>query len=313
MTTSGSTDFNQTRDQISTDTLMLLGVYSPGDTPSAADLAFCSNILNKMVKAWEGQGIHLWTTKEGAIFLTQSQQKYSLSNTSTDIAGDDVIFNTLTTTTSGSSLVVGSTVGITAGDNIGIKLDNNTLFWTTVSVVGSTTTLTLTTGLSSIASSGNNVFSFTNRIDRPLNITSARFKTATTYERPIGVKGRTEFMQIPNKTAQGKANQWYYAPGVSDATFYVWPTADDVGDCIRISYSRRIQDFDAASDTPDLPQEWLEPITYNLAVRVAPSYGISTQKLNPDITLIAASSLQEMQLWDEEEGGLRVVPDYLWD
>lgn len=308
MTTSNSTDFSQTRNEIIADTLTLLGVYGQGDTVSTNDYNFCSNILNKMVKAWEAQGIHLWTQQEGAIFLTASQQSYSITSTASDIAGDDVVFTLLSADASSTSLTVDSTTGMTAADKIGIKLDANTIQWTTIVSVNSATTLTITTGLTSTASSGNNVFTFTNRVDRPLHITSTRFRTSSGYERPLEVRGRTEFMNIPNKTETGKANQWYYAPKVSTATYYVWPTADDVGDCLRISYVKRIQDFDSSSDTPDLPQEWLEAITYNLAVRVASAYGISTQKLNPDIMVIAASSLQEIELWDAEEGSLNIVP-----
>ena len=54
-----STSFSQTRDQISTDALMLLGIYGSEDTPNTNDLNICSNLLNKMLKGWEGQGIHL--------------------------------------------------------------------------------------------------------------------------------------------------------------------------------------------------------------------------------------------------------------
>jgi hypothetical protein len=125
--------------------------------------------------------------------------------------------------------------------------------------------------------------------------------------------GRDEFMQLPNKPQVGPCVSYYFAPKVSDAWFYTWPTADDVNSCIKFSYLRRIQDFVASTDNPDLPQEWLEPITYNLAIRIAPAYGIATQKLNPDISVIAQSSLQEMQLWDSEEGSYRICPNYRYD
>lgn len=321
MATSGTNTFNQTRDQIITDSLVLLGVYGQEDTVSTNDLNFCSNILNKMVKAWEGQGIHLWTSEEATLFFTLGQQKYSLSSSSTDICGDYTIYTTLNTTVSGSSLTLqpvnpssnfANIVGqITVGDNIGIKLDSGVLFWTTVATTSPTTSsVTLTNGLSGQASAGNNVFSFTNRTNLPLHIPAMRYRTASGYERPIEVMGRTQYMQIPNKDNPGPANQWYYAPKVSSAWLYLWPVADDVGSCVTFSYVRKIQDFDSSGDNPDLPQEWLESITYNLAVRVASAYGIATEKLNPDIAEIAKSSLQEMSIWDSEEGDLNIVPSY---
>lgn len=313
MTTSNSTNYTQTRNEIIADSLVLLGVYSQGDTIDARDYTFCSNILNKMVKAWEGRGIHLWTCQEGVIFLTADYQKYLVTNSGSDIAGDDPVFTTLTEDGSGTTLTVDSIVGMNISDNIGIKLDANTIQWTTISALPTSTTITIAASLTSSASSGNNVFVFTNRIDRPLEITSARFRNAGGYERPIPVKGRDDYMRIPNKDAPGKANQCFYSPKVASASFYIWPVADDVGDCVRISYLRRIHDFDNSTDTPDLPQEWLEAITYNLSVRIAPSYGISTEKLNPDITLIAQQSLGEMELWDSEQGSLNIVPNYRYD
>lgn len=314
MTTSGITSFEQTRDQISTDTLTLLGIYGTGDTPSTVDLSFCANILEKMVKGWEGQGIHLWTATEATLFLTLGQQKYSLASTATDVIGDYTIFNTLTNAGVGSSIVVTSTVGIKVNDNIGVVRDAGTIQWTTVSSVNvDGVTLGLNAPISGSASAGNQVFSFTNRTDRPLMLTSVRFRSLGGYERPIEIMGRTDYMNISSKTSTGPVNQVFFAPKVSDAWLYTWPCCDTIGEVLNVSYIRRIQDFNSANFNADIPQEWLETITYNLAVRIAPAYGISTQKLNPDISAIAQSSLAQMQLFDGELGSLRVNPNYDWE
>jgi hypothetical protein len=313
MALSGSTDFTQTASEIIYDAFMLLGVYSSGETASSGDLSLAQNILNKMFKAWEGKGIHLWTEQEGAIFLTEGQQSYSLTSASTDIAGDDPRYTTLTSDASGTTLVVTSTTGMAAADNIGVKLDDNTLHWTTIVSVDSATGLTITTGLASAASSGNNVFTFTNRVNRPLSLRSVRFKSSSGVDRPINILGRKQFMEIPNKVSTGKANQCYFSPKVTAADFYVWPTADDVGDCLAISYCRRIQDIDSVSNNVDIPQECLEAATYNLALRLAPAFGINLAKRDPAIALIAASSLQDMMLGDSEQGSIHVVPNYRED
>lgn len=312
MATSNSTDFTQTRDEIITDCLWLMGIIGEEDTPNANQISKCSNILNKMIKGWEAQGIHLWTQQEGALFLSSGKQYYDITGSGTDIAGDDVIFTTLTLDASGASLSVASVEEMNVLDNIGIKLDNNTIFWTTIASLGSLS-INLTDSLPSQASASNNVFVFTNRVDRPLWITSARYRSAGGYERPLLPKGRDDFMRIPNKSAIGPANTVYYSPKVNSSRLYVWPTCDDVGDCIRFSYTRRIQDFDAGNNTPDLPQEWLEAITYNLCIRVAPAFGLSTQKLNPDISIIAINSLEEMKLMDGEDGSTKIVPNYRYD
>jgi len=311
MSNSGNTSFSQTAAEIIADSLTLLGVYGQGDTVSAADTTFCMNILNKMVKNWEGQGIHLWTANEAAIFLTVGQQSYRTGATDTDVGGVDPIFNSLTVNASGNTLSVQSTVGISIGDNIGIQLSTNVLQWTTVATIPDVNTITTVANLNAQALAGGSVFSFTTRLDRPLQIINARFwAQGGGFERPIEMQGRTQFMYLPNKTQTGKAVAAFYAPKVNDSFFYVWPVADSCGDCIRISYVRRIDDFNTTADSPDLPQEWLECITYNLAVRVAAAYGIATSKLNPDISTIAQSSLAEMSMYDSEPSSLHIVPNY---
>jgi hypothetical protein len=311
--TSGTTSFSQTALQIITDSYQLLRVYGQGDVVSTNNVTFAMNLLNKMVKGWEGQGIHLWTGVEGALFQTVGQQVYNLVNTSSDMSGDNPVFNFLQANASGTFILVTSITGLTIGDNIGITLDNNTLYWTTISSFTGNTQVNLVGNIPSAASQGNNVFSFTNRVNYPLDITNARFMTNGQYERPIGFKGRDAFMSIPNKTISGKANQFYYTPQISQGLFYVWPVADSVQDCIRFSYTRKIQDFDLTSDTPDLPQEWLECITYNLAVRLAPACGKVLSKDDPDLLKLAAQSLQEMTLWDADASSTMIVPNYRFD
>ena len=39
-------------------------------------------------------------------------------------------------------------------------------------------------------------------------------------------------------------------------------------------WERRIDDFDTATDDADFPQEWHMPLTLNLAVALAPKYGV---------------------------------------
>ncbi len=312
MSTSGSTDFTQTRDQIIADALAILGVYGAGDTVSSNDTSFCSNILNKMVKGWEGMGIHLWKEKEAALFLTLDQQRYSLLSSSSDRAGINPIFTSVDIDSSGTSVTVDSSTGMAVSDNIGIVMDNDTIHWTTITAITGDT-LTINSALTDTASAGNNVFVFTTRVDKPLHITAARFRNADGTERPLMLDGRKKFMNMPNKDMTGKANLAYFSPQLSDMLFYVWPVADDVNDCITFSYIARIEDFDSASDNADLPQEWLETITYNLALRVAPAFGVDLRKKSPDVEMMAVQSLEQMKLWDAEEASLHVVPNERFD
>jgi len=314
MATSSSTNYNQTRNEIISDALALLGVIGIAngtmETPTAGDITFCSGILNKMVKAWQAQGIHLWKEREGTVFLREDVNTYTLSSSSTDKAGIDAVETTLSAaaTSGASTITVTSSTGMSVSDNIGIELDDGTRQWTTISSI-STTTITLATTLTDDAASGNTVFTYTTAVGRPLNITGARFRNADGTDRPVTLMGRTEFMQIPNKTTTGKTNSIFYSPQLSNGKLYVWPTPDDVADRLKISYIASIEDFDSSTDDPDFPAEWLEALTYNLAVRIAPSYGKRLSKNDPEIIAVAADALLRMQLWDSEQASIQIVPN----
>ena len=78
MATSGSYDFTITRDQIIAGALRLLGVIGQGDTPDAAQLSDCSEALNLLIKAWEAEGLPLWSIKIQAIPVAASTTSYTI-------------------------------------------------------------------------------------------------------------------------------------------------------------------------------------------------------------------------------------------
>lgn len=310
MATSNSTNFNQTRDQICSDALQLIGRLGEGETATSNALSFASNILNKLVKHLEAQGMHLWTTSEGTIFLRDGVSKYTLSSSGDKACDDATLVETeLTSDSSGSTLAVTTTVGMTAGDNIGIELDDNTRQWTTIVSVDSTTSVTITDALTGAAGSGNTVFSYTTNVGRVLKILAARCRTADDNDYDIDIWGRTEFMRITAKTTEGSPNVLFYSPNRDDGILHVWMTPNAVSDRIKMSYIRTIQDFDSGSDNPDLPQEWLHALTVLLARQLAPAYGINLMKVNPDLIQQAVQALEELRLWDNDMGSVFVVPD----
>jgi hypothetical protein len=310
MATSSSTNFLQTRNEIISDALRLIGKLGVGDSLDANDADFCSSMLNKMIKAWQGQGIHLWREQEGTLFLRDGVSEYTLSSTSTDQAGDNVVETTLSAAEAVAQTVlsVTSTTGISVSDNVGIELDDGTRQWTTVSSVGAST-ITVADALTGAAASGNTVFAYTNQTGKPMQVTSARLRNADGTDIVLTILGRKEFMEIANKTTEGTPVQAYISFLATSAQVYLWPVPNDINERVKFSYVRAVQDFDSGSDDPDFPSEWLEALTFNLAIRIAPAYGIQIKSQNPDLYDLAVSSLLNMQLWNGEESSVRIVPN----
>ncbi len=324
MTTSGTITFNETRDEIISNALSLLGVLAAGETAQTADITLGSKFLNQMVKAWMGQGIHLWTEESGTIFLELGQPQYTLqagAGGSKASDGTNTVETTLSTSISSSAAIqVESTTFNTAamqvGDTIGVSQDDNTITWTTITnIVG--TTVTMNDPITGSAAAGNGVYSYTTQLPRVLSIQSARFRNPQNFDRVMDIKPREDYMRIPEKQLQGFPIILYYSPQITSGQVYIWPAPSTTNGTIEITYLRSIQDFDASSDNPDFPQEWLEAIVYNLAVRLAPSYGINLSSGgvtgNADLLRQAADYLEQMKAWDTEQPYVSIIRKPYWN
>lgn len=307
MATSGSVDFNQTRNEIITDAFALLNVYAPSDTIKSDDMQFASNQLNKMIKAWQAQGIHLWKKKEATLFLALNQSTYTLSPTG-DNATQSYVETTISAdeATGQTTLSITSSSGMSVNDYIGIVLDSGDLQWTTISSIPTATSVVIAAALTDDASEDNAVYSYTTKINRPLAIYSARRNSVANQDTPMFKYAYEEYFDLPNKTAPGIPTTYTYNPQLNAGLLYVWPAAEDVSDKIKFTYYDPIEDFDSAADTPDFPAEWLEVLTYQLAVRMSHRYG--KRALIRDLKNDADFMLQNLLDWDNEEASIYFQP-----
>jgi hypothetical protein len=307
MATSGTITFNQDRDQIIGDAFAHLNIYAPSDTIEKSDLEFACNQLNKMVKAWQAQGNHLWKKKEATLFLGYNQNTYTLSSTG-DHATNNFVSTTLNADAaqSATSLTVVSTTGMTVGDNIGIILNTGALQWTTIATIPTSTALTISVALTSAANTGNIIYTYTTRINRPLRIYSGRRNSSSDLDTPMLMYSYDEYFVFPSKTSTGQPTTCMYNPQLGAGLFYIWPTPIDLTDKVKFSYAEAIQDFNGATNNPDLPQEWLEVLAMQLAVRLSYRYG--KRNLIAGLKADADAALQDLLAWDNEDVSIYFQP-----
>jgi len=320
MSTSGSKNFTQTRNEIINDAYQLLGLYGIGRTISAEDSAFAVSQFNKMIKAWGTKGLHLWAKEEGVLYTTQYTSKYSIGNASTDayatLKSDEIVTQlngALATST--TSVTVDSTTGMTVGDYIGIVLTDKSSHWTTIATLPSSTTLTLTTGVTGAASDNNLVYTFTNRIYKPLRVLNARLvngidsgENSTISEVPLSMVSYQTYFELPAKITNGNPIQATYQPQLNNGLMYVWPRPSDTSYRVEFSYERVLDDVDNGTDNIDFPDEWLECATYQLAIRLGPAFG-KTEKTMRTIVPLASIMLEDLLNWDSEVAGVSFSPD----
>jgi len=305
MTTSGSVDFSVSRDDLIRDALLDGHVLEEDELPSSDQLSNCARALNLIVKQWQGKadfapGLKVWSRKRATLFVQKGQYEYLLGTSAGDhcTASYTETTSAAAITASGTALEVTSITGISSGDNIGITMDNGTVHWDTVNGAPSGTTVTLTTGMAAVASSGARVISYTTKINRPLNMLTMQWKDDNGDEYTLDPLVLDEYEAMPDKDQEGDPSSYLYESSLPDGTLFIDAAPTDSDDRIEMVFLRPIEDFDSATDTPDYPQQWFRPLKFQLVLDVADRYRIEVtqnMKNNRD------EALQIAQNWDPED------------
>ena len=271
----------RTRNNIIEQALQKIGVISPDEQPRAGDVQSCAVQLDYMVKSWQGTGPHLWSLREGILFLQPGQQQYRLGTDSTDrcAASELDVVNTLTNAdlvTGATQIDVVSEDGIAVNDYLGVLLNNGSLHWSTVA---SLSPLTINDALPSDADSGRVVWAYTDQVGKILRIPASRRNQGQVtgidgQDVSMTDLGREDYYNLPEKDTRGTPTQYYYQPGIDDGQLRIWPTAQDSTIFLKFTYLRPIDVFDNSASAPDFPNEWLNALVYNLALEMMPNYGI---------------------------------------
>jgi hypothetical protein len=288
MTTSGSYDFSLDRDGLITEAYELTGAVAIGVAPTTAELTSGGRTLNLMLKGWQTEGIALWLNQKVTLLLGYGTESYLLGPTGDNASATVVKTEVATAAESGdSSLVLDSITGMTDGDYVGIELDDGTVQWTTINGVPADATIVLAAVLTDDVAVGNHVYTYTTKIQRPLEIVEGRRISPDNILTPLLPISRQEYMALSDKSSSGIVTQFYYDPQLTNGALYVWPTCADVKDTLEFTIKKPIMDFDATDDDGEFPPEWTEPIVLNLAVRIGIKLGIPLSKELKDLAATA--------------------------
>lgn len=210
-----------------------------------------------------------------------------------------------------STVTVTSATGIANTYNIGIEQDDGTMHWTTVNGAPSGSVVTLTAVTTAAASSGNSVFVYQTRANRPLRILQAYTTTpnllTSTSDVPVEVITNSEFLTLSNKNMESNYPLYISYEPTLTGNYKFWPRFVDGDRVIVARVHRVLEDFDASGDTPDFPQEYYIPLIYELACALAPDYNVSPQKY-AILRKEADSWLEKVAQNDYEEGSIYFEP-----
>jgi hypothetical protein len=315
MARSGSTDFSLNRDSIIKGAIRIVkglgGKPVSGAKSGQKEIEHTAEALNMMLKAWQAEGIGLWLNKEISVPFAYQDGEYSLG-TSGDHASETLYVTEVATaqTSGNSTLVLDSTSGAVDGDAIGIELDDGTMQWTTINGTPSTLTVTLTAALTDDVAVDNEVMYYTTKSGRPLEITEARLVSDSGTHTPLTIYTRDEWMSIPNKDDNGTPSGIYYDEQLDSGILHIWPRPDDVSTYLKLTAKMPVQDFDAATDDADFPQECYRAVKFNLAAEVAHEYTDIDSNRLARVERMAVITLSAMQQFHTDLETIRFEADY---
>ena len=275
MATSGVYNLELETNEVLEQALRNLQVSGDGEPITGDMYNRARDKLNIMLKAWEGQGIHLWTYEEGTLFLEKGRAEYPFGDSTVHVANDYIQTTTDADEAIGQTVIsVTSTTGFAINNPIGILTEDNNLFWSTIASFVAEDTVTINDALTVAASSGAIVYTYALNSFKPVSrISATRRKEPEDYEVPINHFSREDYENLPNKNQNGTVIQTYYRRHEPTGTMFVWNPPASARNVIRFSYERRNQIMVTATNTFDLPEYWYEPVVYNLSVRLIPEFG----------------------------------------
>jgi hypothetical protein len=148
---------------------------------------------------------------------------------------------------------------------------------------------------------------------KPLKVISAyRRHTSSQTDTPMIILTRDEYDRLGNKFTTGTPIQIYYDPQRIYGDLFLFPVpnaASATGYTIEITFQRPFEDFDAATDEPDFPQEWFDALTFMLADRLALEYGVN-EEVRADLVKRAMQYRAEALSFGTEEGSMYFTPDW---
>jgi hypothetical protein len=308
MAVSGTNTFSQTRNDIISRALSILGVKTRGRALTAEEVNEASDALNLFVKGLKSEGVYLWKYAEGTLFLTVGQEAYRIDGSTANATES---FTQTTTSAAASSaataIVVTSATGFTVGYFVGVMQNDGDIFWTTVASVAGTT-INLDNALTDDVSSGATVYVYQTKITCPEAVTSARRRDASGYDTPLNETARSDYFNLSQKTVTGQPTQFYYAKFINYGIFYLYQAPDDATNTIKFTFQKMFFDFTNGTDNPDFPIEWAETLAFGLASRLTYDYGIDKTKAEL-IKRTADEMLRNLKGYDREDS-VYFVPTY---
>jgi hypothetical protein len=123
-------------------------------------------------------------------------------------------------------------------------------------------------------------------------------------------KSRYDYNRLPSNTS-GIPVHFTFNPNLENGTVTIWPTPDASAVATKslvVVYQKEFDGYTASGNTPDFPSYWNDATIYELAVNIAPEYGVpllDRQALKQE----AKAYLDQAMGYGDEEDSLYIQPE----
>ena len=292
MATSGSSDFNLNAAEIVEEAFERCGL----ELRTGYDSETARRSLNLMFADWANKGVNLWKVERVTQNLAQLSSSSAISNYP---AG------TITATVGASgSFSIGETItGGTSGTTASIITKPTTTTFTITVPDGYFTAGETITGSSSSATTTISADPDLTDVQSTIDVLAAVIRRSNT-DQSITSIGRTEYLNIPNKTTQGRASQYFFDRQITPI-ITIWQVPENSTDQLLYDRFIRIQDIDAATNDADVPFRFfpclVSGLSYYMAMKRAPD------RL-PLLKAVYDEDFRNAFLEDREKVALNFVP-----
>lgn len=123
---------------------------------------------------------------------------------------------------------------------------------------------------------------------------------------PIEFMSRSELLDIPEKTTEGRPDRWFIDKGLDQLTVTFWPVPENSTDQVFFNAVRRFTDSDTAADTQDVPYYMYDAFAAGLAARLGEKY--APPELEQKLWQKAEMAFRKGSNAARERGDVRIVP-----
>jgi len=128
---------------------------------------------------------------------------------------------------------------------------------------------------------------------RPHQVLGAFVRDSTNTDHSVDIISEGEYRNISSKATTGRPEYLFYHPLYPQGAVYVYPTPQDI-EAMHLESLKPFTEtssFTAVTDTLAFPPNYEEPLIYNLAIRIAPKYGV---RVSAETAKVASESFDAL-------------------